>query len=114
VNGRTFRTDKRNGKFLGVCAGIARLTGIDATFIRIGAVVLTLVGGFPWTFLAYAGAAWFGKARTSSYDEGSALPRASVRDINMVMRDADRRMAEIETHLASPNTRLAREIEALR
>ncbi|MFX8731571.1 PspC domain-containing protein, partial [Acinetobacter baumannii] len=28
--------DKVNGKFLGVCAGIADYTGIDALWVRLG------------------------------------------------------------------------------
>ncbi len=31
-----FYLDKRNGKIMGVCSGIADYTGIDVTLIRIG------------------------------------------------------------------------------
>ena len=37
-----FATDKANGKMMGVCAGLARSTGIDVTLVRIAAVVATL------------------------------------------------------------------------
>ena len=37
-----FYLDKQNGKWLGVCAGIADYTGIDVVWIRVGAVVVTL------------------------------------------------------------------------
>ena len=37
---RNFEVDRENGKMLGVCAGLANTTGIDATVIRIGAVLL--------------------------------------------------------------------------
>ena len=42
------RLDKRNAKLMGVCAGLANYTGIDATWLRIGFVACTLLGiGFP-------------------------------------------------------------------
>ena len=53
-----FYLDKQNRKFKGVCAGIADYTGVDVTIIRIGLVILTFVGGGPWTIIAYLIAAW--------------------------------------------------------
>ena len=38
----SFSLDKTNGKFMGVCSGLARSTGLDITIIRIGAVLVTL------------------------------------------------------------------------
>ena len=58
---KKFSLDKRNAVFLGVCSGIADYTGLNATFLRIGAIVLTILGGFPWTFVAYGVAAWLAK-----------------------------------------------------
>ena len=54
-----FYLDKQNAKWKGVCAGIADYTGVDVLWVRLGAVMLTLMGGFPWTLIAYWGAAWF-------------------------------------------------------
>lgn len=42
-----FYLDKQNAKWSGVCAGIADYSGIDALWVRVGAVLLTLMGGFP-------------------------------------------------------------------
>ena len=53
-----FYVDKFEGKWLGVCAGIADYTGFDVTLVRIGVVGLTILGGFPWTLIAYVLAAW--------------------------------------------------------
>ncbi len=39
-----FRLDKSNGKIWGVCGGIANYLGIDATWVRIGFVLGTLIG----------------------------------------------------------------------
>ena len=36
--------DKANKKILGVCAGLANWSGIDATVVRLLFVIMTLVG----------------------------------------------------------------------
>ena len=41
-----FYLDKRNGKFLGVCSGIADYTGIDPLLVRVGFVLLGFFTGF--------------------------------------------------------------------
>ena len=38
-----FRLDKHNGKLMGVCAGIANATGVDALWIRLGLVLTTIL-----------------------------------------------------------------------
>ena len=37
-----FTVDKANGRMMGVCAGLARSTGVDVTLVRIVAVAVTL------------------------------------------------------------------------
>lgn len=44
TNSRTFRLDKANSKFMGVCSGIANYTGWDANLVRIGFAVGTIFG----------------------------------------------------------------------
>ena len=120
-----FYRDKRNGKFMGVCAGISDYTGIDVTWVRVGAVMLTLFGGFPWTVIAYFVAGMVSKDRPLelSYQDTEAKtfwqgvranPARSARDIRSSFRDVDRRLADIELYYTSRNTQLADEIEALR
>jgi phage shock protein C len=58
-----FYLDKQNGKWSGVCAGIADYSGIDVLWVRVGAVLITLMGGFPWTLIAYWLVAWMGTAK---------------------------------------------------
>ena len=112
---KTFYLDRSEGKFMGVCAGIANYLGVDATFVRIGAVVATLVGGFPWTVIAYFVAAWLAKPKQSRFGDGEEYGgRISTHDVRTSMRDIDRRMAEVESYVTQSNTRLAREIEELR
>jgi len=112
MRGKRFETDRANGKLLGVCAGIANHLGIDATIVRIAVVVVTLMGAFPWTLVAYGVAAMVGKPRgRSSY----ALARSPAREESAErMRSLDLRMQAIETYVTSSNSRLAREIEELR
>ena len=50
---RSYALDKANAKMLGVCAGLARHTGIDVTVIRIVAALLTLFALGPLVILAY-------------------------------------------------------------
>jgi phage shock protein C len=111
---RTFRLDRSNGKLLGVCAGLARMTGWDATLIRIGLVLITLFGAFPWTLIAYGAAAFVGRKGSPSLDETPSRSGLSARDLRESMRDIDRRMIEVDSYVASPNRRLAQEIDSLR
>jgi len=119
-----FYLDKQNRKWLGVCSGIADYTGIDATWVRVGAVVLTVAGGFPWTLLAYWLVAWMADAKPYGlYDSKEdqkfwqgvrTNPTRSTAEVRSKFRDIDRRLADIETMYTSRNTRLADEIESLR
>jgi phage shock protein C len=112
IKGNRFETDKANGKLLGVCAGIANQTGLDATIVRVALVVVTLLGAFPWTLIAYGVAAMVGRPRA---DGGYALARSASREGSRErMRSLDLRMQAIETYVTSSNSRLAREIEDLR
>jgi len=112
-----FYLDKRNRKWLGVCAGLADYTGVDVTLIRVGMVLLSFVT-FPWALVAYLVVNWLANDKPGEFYQTSredekfwqtvrARPGSSVRDI-------DRRIADIETHVTSQNSALAREIDALR
>ena len=123
-----FYVDKRNRKWLGVCAGLADYTGLDVTLVRVGVVLLTLIGGFPWTLIAYWVVNWLAdeKPRELAYESPEdakfwqgvrSNPRrstAEVRDVRSRFRDIDRRLADVETHFTSHNSRLADEIDSLR
>lgn len=125
VSHTKFYLDKQNAKIKGVCAGIADYTGVDVLWVRIGAVLVTLMGGFPWTVIAYIVAAMFADKKPielygKSADEARfwqgvrANPGRSTRDIHSRFRDLDRRLADIELYYTSNNKRLAEEIDALR
>jgi phage shock protein C len=120
-----FYLDKRNGKMMGVCSGIADYTGVDVLIVRVATVLLTLLGGFPWTVIAYFVTAWLAEDRPREFDYADreerkfwqgvrAKPGNSVRDVRASFRDIDRRLADVEAHVTSQNSRLAREIDSLR
>ncbi|MDB5667893.1 MAG: phage shock protein PspC [Alphaproteobacteria bacterium] len=118
-----FYLDKEHGKFLGVCAGIADYWGIDVTLVRIGAVVAALVTG--WPVLVYFLIAFMAPRRPHELDELAPAekefwrkvrknPKRSARMVRGRFREIDRRLADVETYLTSPDRRLAREIDSLR
>ena len=53
---KSFALDRNGGKLMGVCSGIARYFGIDATWVRLGFVAGTLLGfgSFILIYLAIA------------------------------------------------------------
>ncbi len=108
---KKFRLDKHNAVFLGVCSGVAEYTGINATLLRVGAIVATILGAFPWTFIAYGVIAWLAKPQGWKSESGGR--RASLRDVE-TRQDLDRRTAEADSYAAGSNSSLAREIESHR
>ena len=120
----SFYLDKQNAKWLGVCAGIADYTGVDRTWVRVGAVLLTVMGGFPWTLIGYWVAAWVANPKPFGlYDDADDAkfwqgvrqsPTRSTRDVRAKFRDIDRRLADVETYYTSRNSSLANEIDSLR
>ncbi|MBW4329482.1 envelope stress response membrane protein PspC [Stakelama sp. CBK3Z-3] len=119
-----FYLDKQNGQWSGVCAGIADYTGLDVVWVRVSAVILTLVGGFPWTLIAYGMVAYmapkkpvdlYGSAEDARFWQGVRTnPKRSTAEVRSKFRDIDRRLADMEMFYTSRNTRLADEIDSLR
>jgi phage shock protein C len=110
---RNFRVDRRNGKVLGVCAGIANQTGWDVTFVRVGVAVLMIAVAFPWSLVPYAVAGFFGRQR-SEYEESQMRMGKPTEEVMAEARAMTARQAEIESCVASEQSSLAREIEKLR
>lgn len=120
----TFYLDKQNSKWLGVCSGIADYMGWDVTWVRVGMVLITLMGAFPWTLIAYLITAWTAKPKPSGlytdkeeeqfWQGVRRSPARSTREVRAKFRDIDRRLADIELYYTSRNRRLADEIDSLR
>jgi phage shock protein C len=109
-----FHLDKANGKVFGVCAGISEMTGWDVTVVRVATAVLVVT--LPWTIIAYVAAALVAKdSRPAWQREGFGPPaRVTRSDVKAAMTGLDRRMADVETFVATGNSSLEREIESLR
>lgn len=54
VPARSFHLDKGNGKFLGVCSGLARYFRIDPTVVRLAFVLGTLIGFGSFILIYFA------------------------------------------------------------
>lgn len=111
-----FRLNRQDKKIMGVCSGIADHFDIDATLVRV-AMVLALILTFPLMLFVYLGFGLVAKAGPRAGYEPAGAPRltdASVEATRMRIRDMDRRLQAIETHVTSSNTSLAREIDSLR
>jgi phage shock protein C len=118
-----FYLDKQNAKWKGVCAGIADYTGVNSVWIRLGAVALTFM--FGWPIFAYFVIAWVADKKpihlySQDHEEQKfwqgvrQSPARTTRDIRSRFREIDRRIADIETFYVSNNKQLADEIESLR
>ena len=119
-----FYRDKRNGKVMGVCAGIADYTGFDVALVRIGFLAAVFMSGgsvLPFYFIA----GWVAPTKPNSLESRDsenqqfwqgvrASPTRAARDIRSRMKDIDRRLADIENYVTTENRSLAREIEQLR
>jgi phage shock protein C len=119
-----FYRDKRNGKIMGICAGIADYTGFDVTLVRIAmiaAVFLSSGSILPVYFIA--GLVAPDKPReldtadveeTEFWRQVRVSPTRTARDIRLRLKDIDRRLADIESYVTTENRSLARAIEQLR
>lgn len=119
-----FYRDKRNGKFLGVCSGIADYTGFDVTLIRVCLVAAIIMGsGAPLLLYFIAAMMTPDKPRELATADAEdrqfwqgvrASPARTTRDIRSRFKEIDRRLADIESYVTTENRSLAREIDQLR
>ena len=120
-----FYLDKRHGKMMGVCAGLADYTGLDVTLVRILLILAIVCGGagvlIPAYFITGRIAEDQPRELEASTPEETKFwqgvrqsPSRTARDIKSRFRDIDRRLAQIEHYVTIENRSLAREIEQLR
>ena len=121
----SFYLDKRNSRFMGVCAGVADYFGWDVTIVRIAAVLLTVSGLVGFLPLVYLATAWianpkpaqlYGETieRSQFWKQVRVAPKATIRDVRSSFRDVERRLRDVEAYTTSTNARLANEIDQLR
>ncbi|UAB77905.1 envelope stress response membrane protein PspC [Erythrobacter sp. SCSIO 43205] len=120
----TLYRDKHKAKLMGVAAGIADYTGVDALWVRLGMVALTIFALGPIGLLAYFVMGFVLQKKPPHLYRDSQeeqywqrirqSPKRTAREIRARFRDIDRRLADVETHYVSSNKRLTAEIEQLR
>jgi phage shock protein C len=119
-----FYLDKRNKRFMGVCAGIADYFGWEPTWVRVG-VVAAMVMGVGFLPIIYLAIGWIADPKpTMLYNESDeerrfwknvrVAPQRTVRDVHASFRESDRRLRDLEAYMTSSNSRLSNEIEKLR
>ena len=115
----SFRLNKAEKKFAGVCAGIADHFDVDVTLVRV-ATALFILMTMPAGLIAYLAIAIIAdrgdrRVRHARAERAPRLRTASMAATRERMRDLDARMQAIETSITSSNNNaLAREIDALR
>ena len=117
-----FYRDKVNGKFLGVSAGLADYTGIDAIWIRLGFLIATITMGWPILIYIAMGIMAPNKPEHLYTDRKEQQfwqgvrqsPARTAREVKARFRDIDRRLAHVEEYYVSGNRQLSEEIEKLR
>jgi len=118
----TLYRDKQNGKLLGVCAGIADYTGVNALWVRLGALILAFSTGIAIPAYFIAGILlnkkpahlYVDKEEQKYWQRVRQSPQRTGREIRAQFRDIDRRLADVETYYVTSNPRLSAEIERLR
>ena len=115
--------DKQNSKIMGVCAGIADYTGVNALWVRLGALgLLFMSGGSVIPFYLLMGLLLNKKPehlyvdrQEQQYWQGvRQSPARTAREVRSSFRDIDRRLAEVESFYVNSNPRLSAEIDRLR
>lgn len=109
---RKFYLNKRDGKLMGVCAGLADYTGIDALWIRV-ATVLFFLAGFGSLLLVYLIVGFVADNRPPTLDDHSERSLGDLND-RRETRERDSVFSDVETYYANSNPRLSREIDSLR
>lgn len=121
----TLYKDKQNGKIAGVCAGIADYTGVNAIWIRLGAIVATFAMLGPLIIPLYVIMACLLNKKpehlysadpkeTQYWQRVRQNPKRTAREIRAQMKDVDRRLAAVESFYVDSNPSLDREIAKLR
>ncbi|RDC59431.1 hypothetical protein HME9302_00619 [Alteripontixanthobacter maritimus] len=119
----TLYRDKLNNKLMGVCAGIADYTGVNALWVRLGALVLIpLTSGMVIPAYFIAGVLlnkkpphlYVDNQEQKYWQRVRQSPQRTAREVRARFRDIDRRLAEVENHYVSSNPSLDAEIARLR
>jgi phage shock protein C len=119
-----FYRDKVDGKFLGVCAGIADYTGVNPLWVRLAAIIGTMTPMAAVIVPAYFVIGLLASKKPKHlygdvqekqfWQRVRQSPARTAREVRAEFRDIDRRLAEVEQFYVSSNPRLSAEIDRLR
>ena len=118
----TLYRDKQNAKLMGVCSGIADYTGVNALWVRLGAIILAITTGVAIPAYFVAGLLlnkkpphlYVDKEEQKYWQRVRQSPTRTAREVRARFRDIDRRLADVETFYVTSNPRLSAEIDRLR
>jgi len=115
--------DPKNGKLMGVCAGLADYTGIKVTYIRIALVVGAIFGFFFWILIGYLILGFVLEPKPEGlyadpeeerfWREVRTRPQATSADLRRRFRDIDERIRRMESYVTSKRFKLDRELRDL-
>jgi phage shock protein C len=119
-SGNRFYLNKAEGKFMGVCAGLADYLGVEALWVRVAVVAVSVLGHLV-TVPLYFIIAFLASPRPAPRDYDALdddrylerMRRQRSSKIRSDISDMDRRLSEMERSYGT-NPHLADEIERLR
>lgn len=122
INPNKLYQNRRDGHFLGVCAGLADYFGVRASAVRVLTVIGLIFGFFP-TAVAYFVLAFVLEDKpTDLYDDPEtddfwrtvrSRPDYSVVNLKERLGDIESRTRKMEAYMTSKQFRLHRELQRL-
>ena len=114
--------NRRTGKVMGVCAGVADYFGISPTPLRIAAVVGLFTMTVP-TLVIYFVAAWImddapealfeSEEEEAFWRQARKEPAGTGRELRQKFRECETRVRRLETHVTSSEFELNRKFRDL-
>lgn len=115
--------DPKNGKLMGVCAGLGDYTGIKPNYIRIALVLGAIFGFFFWILIGYLILGFvlepkpeglYADAEEERFWRGvRTRPQATSAELRRRFRDIDERIRRMESYVTSKRFSLDRELRDL-
>lgn len=123
ANPNTLYKDPKNGKLMGVCAGLADYTGVKTNYIRLALVLGAVFGFFVWIVIGYLILGFVLEPKPEGlyadaeeecfWREVRKRPQATSADLRRRFRDIDERVRRMESYVTSKRFKLDRELKDL-
>ncbi len=115
--------DPRNGKIMGVCAGVADYTGIKVTIIRIAFIIGCFIGWFPALLILYFVMGFVLDAKPadlykdeeeeSFWRTARTRPDYTATNLSKRFKSIDKRIQSMERYMTSKRFKLDRDLRGL-